>query len=45
MTHIVEKMRRYLASSDGPTAVEYVVVLALFIIVCMTATQSVWIEH
>jgi pilus assembly protein Flp/PilA len=35
------KMRRFLASEDGPTAVEYAVMLALIVIVCLTAIQSV----
>ncbi|HEX4145080.1 MAG TPA: Flp family type IVb pilin [Pirellulales bacterium] len=34
-------MRRFLASEDGPTAVEYAVMLALIVIVCLTAIQSV----
>jgi pilus assembly protein Flp/PilA len=35
------KMRRFLVSEDGPTAVEYAVMLALIVIVCLTAIQSV----
>jgi pilus assembly protein Flp/PilA len=35
------KMRRFLASEDGPTAVEYAVMLALIVIVCLTAIQSI----
>jgi pilus assembly protein Flp/PilA len=30
-------MHRFLVSEDGPTAVEYAVMLALIIIVCLTA--------
>ena len=41
MMHIAKKMRRFLASEDGPTAVEYAVMLALIIIVCLVAIQSV----
>ena len=35
------KVRRFLASEDGPTAVEYAVMLALIIVVCLTAIQAV----
>ena len=38
---VVTKTRRFLASEDGPTAVEYAVMLALIIIVCLVAIQSV----
>jgi pilus assembly protein Flp/PilA len=40
MMHIAKKMQRFLASEDGPTAVEYAVMLALIIIVCLVAIQS-----
>lgn len=35
------KVQRFLASEDGPTAVEYAVMLALIVIVCLTAIRSV----
>lgn len=35
------KVRRFLKSEDGPTAVEYAVMLALIIVVCLTAIQAV----
>ena len=35
------KIRRFLASEDGPTAVEYAVMLALIVIVCLTAIQTI----
>ncbi len=35
------KVQRFLASEDGPTAVEYAVMLALIIVVCLTAIQAV----
>ena len=41
MQFLVTKTRRFLASEDGPTAVEYAVMLALIIIVCLVAIQSV----
>lgn len=41
MRALTHKVRRFLASEDGPTAVEYAVMLALIIIVCLTAIQSI----
>ena len=41
MIYIAKKMRRFLVSEDGPTAVEYAVMLALIIIVCLVAIQAV----
>ena len=41
MMHIAKKMRRFLVSEDGPTAVEYAVMLALIIIVCLIAIQAI----
>jgi pilus assembly protein Flp/PilA len=40
MNSLVSKMRRFLSSEDGPTAVEYAVMLALIVIVCLTAINS-----
>jgi len=40
MKSLALKVRRFLASEDGPTAVEYAVMLALIIIVCLTAISS-----
>ena len=40
MWYVVKGMRRLLVSEDGPTAVEYAVMLALIIIVCLTAINS-----
>jgi pilus assembly protein Flp/PilA len=36
----INKLKRFLTSEDGPTAVEYAVMLALIIIVCLVAIQS-----
>ena len=33
-------VKRFLASEDGPTAVEYAVMLALIIVVCLTAITT-----
>jgi len=38
---LLEKLRRFLVAEDGPTAVEYAVMLALIIIVCLAAVQTV----
>jgi pilus assembly protein Flp/PilA len=34
-------VRRFLVSEDGPTAVEYAVMLALIVVVCLTAIQAI----
>jgi len=36
-----QKLYRFLASEDGPTAVEYAVMLALIVVVCLTAVSSI----
>ena len=41
MKAFAQKVRRFLVSEDGPTAVEYAVMLALIIAVCLTAIQSI----
>jgi pilus assembly protein Flp/PilA len=41
MTTLSQKLRRFLASEDGPTAVEYAVMLALIVVVCLTAISSI----
>ena len=41
MKTLALKVRRFLASEDGPTAVEYAVMLALIVIVCLTAIQTI----
>jgi pilus assembly protein Flp/PilA len=40
MKLLAKKVHRFLVSEDGPTAVEYAVMLALIIIVCLTAIQA-----
>jgi len=37
MKSLAKKVHRFLVSEDGPTAVEYAVMLALIIIVCLSA--------
>jgi len=41
MRNLTTKIQRFLVSEDGPTAVEYAVMLALIIIVCLTAINSI----
>ena len=41
MKNLTNSLRRFLASEDGPTAVEYAVMLALIIVVCLAAIQAV----
>lgn len=37
---LTTKIKRFLISEDGPTAVEYAVMLALIVIVCLVAIQA-----
>ena len=41
MKSLLNSVKTFLVSEDGPTAVEYAVMLALIIIVCLTAIRSV----
>ena len=41
MTYFANVLQRFLASEDGPTATEYAVILALIVLVCVTAVQPV----
>lgn len=34
-------VKKFLVSEDGPTAVEYAVMLALIVIVCLTAIRAI----
>jgi pilus assembly protein Flp/PilA len=40
MRHLVGSVRQFLSSEDGPTAVEYAVMLALILVACITILQS-----
>lgn len=40
MQSIVRKIVRFLKKEDGPTAVEYAVMLALIIVVCIAAITT-----
>lgn len=37
---LLKKLKQFLVSEDGPTAVEYAVMLALIIIVCLVSIQT-----
>lgn len=41
MKNLAKKMQHFLVSEDGPTAVEYAVMLALIVIVCLTAINAI----
>jgi pilus assembly protein Flp/PilA len=41
MSKFIRRVHKFLVSEDGPTAVEYAVMLALIIVVCLVAITSV----
>ncbi|HEV3300653.1 MAG TPA: Flp family type IVb pilin [Planctomycetaceae bacterium] len=41
MKDFANSIEQFLVSEDGPTAVEYAVMLALIVVVCLTAIQAV----
>lgn len=41
MKLLAKRVHRFLVSEEGPTAVEYAVMLALIIIVCLTAITAI----
>jgi pilus assembly protein Flp/PilA len=41
MSQFASRVRRFLVSEDGPTAVEYAVMLALIVVVCLTAIKAI----
>ena len=38
---VVRNVKEFLTSEDGPTAVEYAVMLALIVVVCLTAIRTI----
>ena len=40
MKNLALKLHRFMVSEDGPTAVEYAVMLALIVIVCLSAITT-----
>jgi pilus assembly protein Flp/PilA len=41
MNGLTKRVKNFLLSEDGPTAVEYAVMLALIVVVCLTAITAV----
>ena len=41
MKNFAQKVQRFLVSEDGPTAVEYAVMLALIVIVCLASIRLI----
>lgn len=41
MKSLAKKIQRFLVAEDGPTAVEYAVMLALIVIVCLGAIETI----
>jgi pilus assembly protein Flp/PilA len=41
MKSLATKVQRFLVSEDGPTAVEYAVMLALIVIVCLASIKTI----
>ena len=41
MKNLLRHTRQFLVSEDGPTAVEYAVMLALIIVVCLAAITAI----
>jgi pilus assembly protein Flp/PilA len=41
MKNLIRHARQFLVNEDGPTAVEYAVMLALIIVVCLTAITAI----
>ena len=41
MSRYLASVRKFLVSEDGPTAVEYAVMLALIIVVCLAAIGTI----
>ena len=41
MAQFPQSVKRFLSSEDGPTTVEYAVMLVLIVTVCLTAIQAI----
>jgi pilus assembly protein Flp/PilA len=41
MKSLASKLKCFLVSEEGPTAVEYAVMLALIVVICLTAIRSI----
>jgi pilus assembly protein Flp/PilA len=40
MRNLISRVHHFMSSEDGPTAVEYAVMLALIIVACITIIQT-----
>ena len=41
MKNFALKLKKFLKNEDGPTAVEYAVMLSLIIVLCLTAVKTI----
>lgn len=41
MKNLALKLKKFLKNEDGPTAVEYAVMLSLIIVLCLTAVKTI----
>jgi pilus assembly protein Flp/PilA len=41
VNQLISRVSRFLVSDDGPTAVEYAVMLALIVVACLTAIKAI----
>ncbi len=41
MKSLTVRLRRFLAFEDGPTAVEYAIMLSLIVVVCLAAISTI----
>jgi pilus assembly protein Flp/PilA len=41
MNFLAQKMQRFLVAEEGPSAVEYAIMVALIVTVCLTAISAV----
>lgn len=41
MKSLALSVKKFIVSEDGPTAVEYAVMLALIVVVCLSAIQAI----
>jgi pilus assembly protein Flp/PilA len=41
MSMLLKRVHNFLVAEDGPTAVEYAVMLALIVVVCLVAISSI----
>ena len=41
MSNLMQNVKSFLESEDGPTAVEYAIMLSLIVMVCITAVRAI----